>query len=376
VGQRIWQEDKRSLRQTFFFLEKHFLEMGINWKRTGAVAQTTVFCGVILLPVILFFVTTGALFFTINPMDCSPSVVKGKLPAPAQEVYGVVNANATSWYYNGIWNVFPTRGVCPVGAKTGVTIDKKTGKQVAGDYKSCLGWGSSDWATIDKYNAAAGAPTLVNTSTAFHVSYQAIMVAIVVSCVLILVACCNIFLSINSLSGRHNYFSLLLVLEVLCYFIVFLLACIIVGGPASSSMADPKAWSVWFPTCNVVIEEKTIPSIMYWLIFMTAFVLSGLVVGELVHRQCDKCLTKKIALPGTITDEANHVDGGKFGDSGFTKAVADWRARTMRIAFFVNPATSFTTTAEETETGNPATENNVKDRIPRRFEKGDKGINP
>jgi len=326
--------------------------------------QTAGFCSWMWLPVVLFLITTTSLFFTINPTSCSASVKSGALPLAAQQIYQIKNATQASWYYGSTWNVFPTRGVCPLGAKSGVSTDKKTGKQTPGDYQNCLKWGSDDWSTIDQYNSAAGVPTMVGTSTAFHVSYQATLVAIVVSCILAFVACINIFLSINSgSSGRHPYFTLLLLIEVLCYFIILLLACIIVGGPASSSIADPKAWSVWFPTCSVVILEQQIPSIQYWIIFMACFFLGLLLIGEMAHRFCGKCLTKRIALPGTISDPTSGIAGGPYGDSGFTKAVFDWRSRVMRVAFFGFSDATFTSDASS------ASGQDAADPIPERDRK-------
>ena len=325
-------------------------------------AGTIAYCSYIWLPLILFFTATTSLFFAIKPEGCAPSVLSGPLPKAAQQIYNLKNATAAPWFYTE-WDVFPTRGVCPIAAHSGVTKDAKTGKTQAGDYKNCLNYGDSSWNVIDKYNAAANAPSLVNTSTAFHVSYQATLVAIVVSCVLALVACSNVFLSINAPAhGRHPYFSLLLLFEVLCIFLVFLLSCIIVGGPATSSMNNPKAWSVWFPTCNVVIEEREIPSIMYWLIATNAALLGLLIAGEVSHKYCNKWLSKRIALPGTLSDDAAGVTGGAFGSSGFIKVAADLRTRVVKLAFFGPSGATFLEEEPTTET----TENKIRDQIPRR----------
>lgn len=316
-------------------------------------AKTSVFCTFLWLPLIIFFIATTGLFFTITPSGCSPSVLKGFLPPPSREYYGI--SNVTSWYYTSEWQIFPTRGVCPLGAKTGVTTDKQTGKQKPGDFQSCLPWTERPWAIIDKYNTAADVKTSISMVTsyeAFRSSYQAILAAIAISGIMISAACTNIFFSLNSPTGRHSVFSLLLFVEMLAYFLIMILACVAVGAAGASSIVLPAAWSTWFPSCLVTIKEREVPGLLYWLLFMGFLMLGTLLIGEITHRMCGKCLTRRVALEGVLSNSASGYGGQPpFADSGFTKSVADWRIRVMREAFFGDSGATFTQNQATSEGG-------------------------
>jgi len=229
---------------------------------------------------------------------------------------------------------------------------------------NCLKWNpNTAWQIIDKYNAAAGVSlpmTMATSSLNFLSAYNAMLAAVAISAFMGGVTCINLFLSLNSTTGRHGMFSLFLLLEILSYYVLVLLAIIAVASAATSSIVLPAAWGQWFPTCTVVVVEKDVPGIIYWLIFMGALLLGSLLVGEATHKWMKKCLTRKVALEGTVSNEETGFDGGPFGSSGFTKVCADWRVRVLRLAFFGHSGATFTVAA-------PAVENTLRslDSIPK-----------
>lgn len=339
--------------------------------RLLAIGKTVGICGYIWLPFILFLAATTSVFFTITPSGCSPKVLKGFLPAPAREVYGITNV--TSWYFTNQWDVYPTRGVCPYSTATTTTSannPNQKGKQVQGAtppriVADCLKWSpNTAWQIIDKYNVAAGVSlpmTMATSANNFTSAYNAMLAAVAIAAFMGGVACINLFLSLNSPTGRHGMFSLFLLLEILSYYVIVLLAIIAVASAATSSIVMPAAWGQWFPSCTVVVVERDVPGIIYWLIFMGALLLGSLLVGEATHKWCSKCLTRKVAIEGTVSNDETGFDGGPFGSSGFTKVCADWRVRVLRLAFFGQSGSTFVMQG-------PAVENSLRgdgDAIPR-----------
>jgi hypothetical protein len=102
-----------------------------------------------------------------------------------------------------------------------------------------------------------------------------------------------------------------------------------------------------------------VAKIIYWLIFMFSFALTLLLVGEVTHTRFDKCLTKRVALPGTVSDIATGELGGPYGDSGFIKVWGDYRTRVFKELFFGSePDVPLSDTTP--------TDNKLRDNIPAR----------
>lgn len=289
----------------------------------GAWLGAGFFCTLIWIPLLCFSLATSGVYFSIRTSGCSPLVLKGALPKPAQQFYGVTNV--TSWYF-GEWRVMPTRGVCPLDARTPLTntysksTNSQKSKEIPGEYKKCISYSDKlPWELMDRYNNPVTMPTMADSALSLRAAYQSLLTAIFVSLVLIGVASTNIFLCINSRSGRHSMFSLFLLLEILAYFLVFLLSCIVVGAADGSSIATADGWASWFPKCNISITPLDIPGFMIWLLDLGLVLLLFLVVGEVTHRFAGGCLTRFF---------------GPLTEAGFTKTVADLRTRHVRVCFY------------------------------------------
>ena len=275
------------------------------------------FCLLIWLPLICFSLALSGVYYSVTTTNCSPLVLKGYLPKPAQQFYGV--KNVTSWYY-GEWRVMPDRGACPLhGRTTGKSASSHS--SAGGDYANCLSFSESlSWELMDKYNQPVTSPSMADSAISMRTAYQALLAAIFVSLALAGMTCTNIYLSINSRSGRHSMFSLFLLLELLAYFLVFLLATIVVGLADSSSISAPVAWASWFPKCTVVIAPLDIPGFMIFLLDLGLVMCLFFIVGELTHRYMGGCLTRFF--------------GPVNSASGFTKTLADVRTRHVRVMMY------------------------------------------
>jgi len=252
----------------------------------GVIGAIAFVIAVILLPAILFSVTTNADFYLITPSNCDPAQTQ-YLPPAAAEYYGATEgwtyenhqlwSNTTTWYFGDRWDVYLTAGVCPWGGQG--KYKQKDSDRPTYSPKFCLRFDRPDrpnvFKAIDDQNKALYGYAGSHLEKAAKDLQTAKTLSVTASiCGYVLIP---IFLGVSAFCFKIQVYFAAFFCEIILFVTLFCMAGSIFSlTMVNSEMKNPKAWAAWFPSCDVRITQGKgqggVGLIYYQLISMGLFI--------------------------------------------------------------------------------------------------------